>query len=195
MATCQRNLRRSVVLLVLLLIPFVFTSCFAKRDVPVTGKGGRPGQKKIRTKKTSKKQYPTVKRYGEITTNSVNIRAGSNINYEILGKLSKGNRVSIIRKALEWYEIVLPPGCLGWIHSDYVSTGVAPSPGKKVAGTVTGDSVRIRALPELRRSVLAKANKGDKVTVVKVKGEWFGIEPTRDCTGWVSAEYVKVLSR
>ena len=202
-------------LIAVLLIPFVLSSCITgSRQVPVDveeqesgeavstvsyereeGKKQSIERKRQRSKaagKVAKKRRESAKKYGEITVSSVNIRAGANMNYEILSKLNKGDRVSIISEGFGWYEIELPPGCSGWIHSDYVSVKGTPMEGKKVTGTVTGNSVRIRAMPQLKCSVLSSANKGDRVVVIGSEGDWFKIKLPRDCTGWVSSDYVSL---
>ena len=194
----------------LLLVPMVLTSCITGlrrkpavvENVPSEKREGKVSQKQpaIHKKTVSVKQRKKavrqvrsgVKKYGEVTDNSVNIRAGANLNYEILGKLKKGVRIAILDSAYGWHEIVLPEDCVVWIYKDYVSTRVIPSAGKRAAGVVTGDSVRIRAKPGLKCTVLSKADKGDRVNVVDSKGDWIAIEAPDSCTGWVFADYVKI---
>ena len=204
------------VVLVFLLIPFILTSCVTGRRAippespqPPLVKGEKEGSKgkyrkgsrspRLRRGQTvgekKQKHLTAAKQYGEITANSVNMRAGANMNYEILGKLRKGDKVSIVSTAFGWSEIELSGFCLGWIYKDYVSTEDTPSKEERVIGVVTGNSVRVRARPGLRYTVLTKVNKGDKVTVVDLQGDWFGIEPPENCTGWVSSDYVRVLPR
>ena len=93
--------------------------------------------------------------------------------------------------AFGWYEIQLPAECFGWIHSDYVAVMEPPAEGEKITGVLTGDSVRIRARPGLNYSVLTQVNKGDKVIVVGLEGDWLKIQLPQDCTGWVHSDYVK----
>ncbi len=203
-------------LLLLLLVPFILASCARGfRWTVSAGKRQAPEEKVVQKREAgaeprkdsrrqlgsgqavrdkSEKYLQVARQYGEITGNSVNIRAGANMNYEIIGKFNKGDRVSILSSAFGWCEIELPGTCLGWIHKNYISTTGTPSKGKRVIGTVTGNSVRIRAKPGLRYTVLAKAYKGDKVTVVDLQGDWFGIEPTEDCTGWISSGFVIISS-
>lgn len=185
----------------LLLVPLVLTSCITGlrrkpavvENVPSEKREGKVSQKQPAIhKKTVRQIHPGVKKYGEVTGNSVNIRAGANLNYEILGKLKKGSRIAILDSAYGWHEIVLPEDCVVWIYKDYVSTKVIPSAGKRAAGVVTGDSVRIRAKPGLRCTVLSKADKGDRVTVVDSKGDWLAIQAPDSCTGWVFAGYAKI---
>ncbi|MBA7493762.1 hypothetical protein ES702_04324 [subsurface metagenome] len=155
----------------------------------------RVRRRKKTVEKAREEPSPVVKKYGEITGDSVNIRAGANINYEILAKLNKADKVSILSSGFGWCEIELPAGCFAWIHSDYVSVPHPPVEGEKVSGLVTGNSVRVRARPLLKCSVLSQVNKGDKVVVVGLEGDWFKIEPPKDCTGWVHSDYVRIVSR
>jgi len=183
----------------LFLIPFVLTSCFTfgSRRAPVSGKE-RSREVVVRPesgKKAGNEQRRVPEMRGEVIANSLNIRAGANINYQVLGELSEGDKVSILSNAFGWHEIELPPECFGWVHSDYVSIQGAPEPGKRITGVVTGNSVRIRARPGLKYSVLLQINKSDKVVVIGSEGDWFKIELPKDCTGWVHSDYIRVLSR
>lgn len=187
------------VVLAALLIPFIFTSCATGRRPIFGGERQIVNEKKVARKvkqkekqrqKHQQKSRTSAKQYGEITADSVNIRAGANLNYEILGKLNEGDKVSILNSAFGWYEIELQDLCLGWIHKNYVLTEDTPSKEKKTVGIITGSSVRVRAKPGLRYTVLIKVNKGDKVTVVDLQGDWFGIEPPENCTGWIFSDYV-----
>ncbi len=185
--------------LVLLLVPFVLSSCAT--FTRITGIGEREPQGRVASEseagewvsaESREEPVRVVRQSGQITGDSVNIRAGASINYEILGKLNEEDRISILGSALDWSEIELPPRFFVWIHSDYVSVPYVPSEDGRVTGSVTGDSVRIRARAGLKCSVLSKVNKGDKVVVVASEGEWFKIEPTEQCTGWVYSDFVKI---
>ncbi len=205
----QRNskVRTLRVGLALLVVAFILSSCaMCRRRAPV-GVERQPREKVIseapaqervstRTRKKSAKKVKAepvrvAKQHGEITSNSVNIRAGASINYEILAKMNEGDRVSILNSAFGWHEIQLPAECFGWIHSDYVVVMEPPAEGEKITGILRGNSVRIRARPGLNYSVLTKVNKGDKVIVVGLEGDWLKIELPQDCTGWVHSDYVK----
>ena len=213
----EQYLRSVRVVLTALLVPFILTSCATGRrpifgsekqvvNEKEEGDNGRDiclrssqverkkkqeeKQRQQRRQKHQQKSQTSAKQYGEITADSVNIRAGANLNYEILGKLNEGDKISILNSAFGWYEIELQDLCLGWIHKDYVLTEDTPSKEKKTVGIITGNSVRVRAKPGLRYTVLTKVNKGDKVTVVDLQGDWFGIEPPENCTGWIFSNYV-----
>ncbi len=200
--------RRLGGLLVALVIPFILSSCaMLSRRAPV-GVERKPGEKVIseapaqervsrrtrkkRVKKVTAQPVRVAKEYGEITGSSVNIRAGAGINYEILGKLNEGDKVSIFSSAFGWHEMQLPPDCFGWIHSDYVAVMEPPAEGEKITGVLTGDSVRIRARPGLNYSVLTQVNKGDKVIAVGLEGDWLKIQLPQNCTGWVHSDYVTI---
>lgn len=63
---------------------------------------------------------PTVIDTGMITTNSLNVRAGAGTNYNIIGSLSKGNKVEIVEKNIgDWYKIKYNDG-IGFVSKSYV---------------------------------------------------------------------------
>ncbi len=164
----QRNskLRRFQASLVILLVPFILSACATRRcrapvgvereagekvisEAPAQERASRRTRKK-RVKKVRAEPVRVAKQHGEITGSPVNIRAGASVNYQILGKLNEGDRVSILSSDFGWHEIELPPDCFGWIHSDYVAVMEPPAEGEKITGVLTGNSVRIRAGQDIR---------------------------------------------
>lgn len=60
---------------------------------------------------------------GRVTGNNVNVRTGPGTNYPSLGKVNRGDVVTIKEQAFGWYKVVLPDGSTtGWIASWFVDT-------------------------------------------------------------------------
>ena len=134
---------------------------------------------------------------GYAVTDKINIRAGCSVNYEVLARLEKGQEVTILETKYGWHNIKLPEGVFVWISSRYVSTGRKKLDEdfisrRAYAGIVTGNAVRVRALPNLRCAVLSQVDEGYKVAIFGKKGDWFRIVPPPECSGWVKVELIEV---
>lgn len=136
----------------------------------------------------AKEEYPYL---GLITRNDINVRSGASVNFETICKLSKNDKVSVVGKSYDWYKIILPKGATCFVNEKYLSIeDSVGSSGSMRAGFVTGDRVNVRAKPGENFSIVGRLNKGDKVKIVKKTGEWYGIEPTESCFGWVHSKFV-----
>ncbi len=55
-----------------------------------------------------------------ISEDKTNVRAAATQSSSVVGKLSKGANVKVIKEYLDWCEIEAPKGAFGWVYSDYV---------------------------------------------------------------------------
>lgn len=158
----------------------------------------QPKTEKAPSPKKPVKTYRTTRKYehksGIVTAQTLNVRAGGNLNYEILTTLQNGDEVEIRGEEFGWYEIILPVQCYGWMHSDYVDITQKPPAAGRIRGKVTGDSVRVRTKPMLKCTVFTTLDSDARVVVVDVKGDWYKIELPEECSGWVSTKHVNILS-
>jgi len=60
---------------------------------------------------------------GVITGDNVNVRKGPGTNNEAVTQMYYGDKVEILGKSDEWYNIKTKDGVIGWVYGTYVSTG------------------------------------------------------------------------
>ena len=58
---------------------------------------------------------------GEVNAARVNLRAGPDTRYSILGQVSKPQELVIVSEIDGWYEIEPPEGVAGWVHASQVT--------------------------------------------------------------------------
>ena len=128
---------------------------------------------------------------GEASKESVHVRAGANINFESLGKLSKGGQVVVTGRHYEWYKVELPVTASAYVRADYVKDM------GNTAGTIIADKVNVRARANSESSSLGQMNKGDMVKLVEQvrlpdgqANGWWKIEPPASAEGWVRADFI-----
>ncbi len=69
---------------------------------------------------SDKYTIPLGKAYGLITSNRVNVRAGADINFSVLGQLNKGDKIRILEKLDGWYKIDSIANSYGWVKDDFL---------------------------------------------------------------------------
>ena len=92
-----------------------------------------------------------------IGANRVNVRAGPNINYNVVCTLSLGDKVDVRGEEQEWIKIAPPPGAYLWVHRDLVEilSGDTPAVAEKPA-PAAGKKAEAETKPSRKRKSKAK---------------------------------------
>ncbi len=120
----------------------------------------------------------------QVNKESVNVRAGANINFEVLAKLSRGAEVVVLGKNFDWYKVELPTTAKAYIRADYLKLH------EDSFGELNGDKVNIRARANSDSSSLGQLNKGDYVKVIRQINDWWQIEPPAQAAGWIHKDFL-----
>ena len=117
---------------------------------------------------------------GIIKVSIANIREKPTTQSDILGKLKKGEMISIISKMDTWYEIRLDEDTSGWIFENlfYDITDDFHMAAIKV---LVGN---IRKEPTKKSLVIGKLKMGDKVLVLSRDKQWIQVRMDDGSTGW-----------
>lgn len=129
--------------------------------------------------------------------NALNVRESASEDADIVGKLSKGDRATIIERGESWTKI--SSGNLeGYVKNDMCVFGTdALNYAKATCETVavsTIDGLRVRKEASLGGSVAKKLDKGEKITVdtsAETVDGWVAVS-YNGATCYVSADYVEV---
>ena len=122
---------------------------------------------------------------GKITGTDLNIRSGPGTAFDTVGSYKKGETVKILAQVKGWGYTAK-----GWISMKYVEMEketTTPSTGKTGKATITGDKLNIRKEADIKSESIGHYNKGDKVEILEVKGDW-----GRTDKGWINLKYVKM---
>jgi lipopolysaccharide export system protein LptA len=97
-----------------------------------------------------------------------------------LGTLAANTPVRVLRSGDGWAQISAPRGIKVWIYGKFVSSSAG-------VGVVTGSRVRLRSAPSTGTgsTVTGEANRGQKVWVITMRGDWKQIEPPANFRAWI----------
>jgi len=124
---------------------------------------------------------------GVITTDSVNVRSGPSLNFEIIMQMDKGSLVLVEDESKHWYKIRIPRNCKAYVHKDFLELDINDGS----YGIISGDSVNVRAGKGLHFNILGQLNNGSKVMLAAKEGDWYRIFSDDNCYAWVNRDFVK----
>ncbi len=165
----------------------------------------KPAQKKSKKKKSASpaatakrdagaelKTVPLVAGPAVVIASNVNVRGLAGLKGEVLGRVTKGQPVTVLSEVTlrksgpeepsAWAKILLPTNIHVWVNSSLVDD---------TTKTVTARKLNVRGGPGENFSVLGLLKKGDVVKELNTKGEWTEIEAPADAFAFVAAQYLK----
>ena len=129
------------------------------------------------------------------TTDAVNLRVGAGTKYASLGKLPKGEKLTVKKKVGDWYQITFN-GKTAYVAASYVKVTAPKSTTTKATTKKvykTTDAVNVRKGAGTQYVSLGKTKKGETLTVKKKVGNWYQVTYKKQ-TAYVAASYVKVTT-
>lgn len=120
----------------------------------------------------------------EVNANSINIRSDSTTSAQIICMVNKGDSVYLVRESYGWYKIRLPSSAPAFISKSLVT--IIDNSSARVAK----DKVNVRLTPNTSSAIIGKLNIDTVVKVLEDQGEWYRIEPTDNCYGWINKKFV-----
>jgi len=165
-----------------------------------TAKKKAAGKKKSQKKSVAKKKeagselktVPLVAGPAVVDANHVNVRGQAKLNSEVVTRLSKDHKVTVLEEITRnnsgpdepsaWAKIVLPSDVHVWVNSGFIDS---------TAKTVKPKKLNVRSGPGENFSVLGRMEKGEAVTQVSAKGDWLEIEAPTNAFAFVAAQYLK----
>ena len=125
-----------------------------------------------------------------VTANELTVREEANYNSNKLYAYEKGDEITILEVKGTWGMVEYTSGQYGWVDLDKVKlpTPVASNYSTGVA-TITADALHIREKASASSDSLGTYEKGDKVDVLEVKGNWGRTED-----GWINLKYTKMTT-
>jgi uncharacterized protein YgiM (DUF1202 family) len=158
--------------------------------------GKKRSQKKSVAKKkqpgSELKSVPLVAGPAVVDANHVNVRGQPKIKSEVVTRLSKDQKVTVLQEITHnnsgpdepsaWAKIALPSDIHVWVNGGFIDSANK---------TVKPKKLNVRSGPGENFSVLGRMEKGDVVTQVNAKGDWLEIEAPTNAYAFVAAQYLK----
>src|SRR6267142_4110740 len=159
-----------------------------------------PAKKAAKKKTVAKKKAPTPRPVtvplnpgpAVCEANNVNVRGQAKLNSEVVGKLMKGQPVTVLEEVQlknsgpdepsAWAKILLPTNTLVWINTTFVNSATK---------TVRAKKLNVRSGPGENYSVLGSLKEGDTIKELSMQNDWVQIEAPADAYAFVAAQFLK----
>lgn len=134
----------------------------------------------------------------------LHVRAGAGTNFSILEDIYRGNKVEVIKKLGDWYEIKIN-GKIGYVFDYYLtivsgnlstnssSSNTTPTQKVEFGVVVNVSSLNIRKSPSTNSRILGTLHRDDVVSILSGNTGWFKIY-YKGQEAYVSANYVSLSS-
>ena len=162
----------------------------------------QPGKKKTTSKKKAApkkkvagadlKTVPLVAGPAVVGASNVNVRGQAKLKSEVLGRLTKGQQVTVLEEITlnnsgpeepsAWAKILLPPDLHVWVNTAFIDA---------TNKTVLPRRLNLRAGAGENYSVLGRLERGAPVKEVSTKGAWTELEAPTNAYAFVAAQYLK----
>lgn len=164
----------------------------AKRKVGAKKKAPKKSVAKKKQNGSELKTVPLVPGPAVVDANHVNVRGQAKLNSEVVTRLSKDQKVTVLGEVTRdntgpdepsaWAKIALPGEVHVWINNGFVDPSTKAVKPKKL---------NVRSGPGENYSVLGRLERGDVVNTFNTKGDWLEIEAPTNAYAFVAAQYLK----
>lgn len=120
--------------------------------------------------------------YVTVSAEALNLRYGPGTKYDVAGEVEKGDKLAYYQKDGNWVRTEK-----GWLSTKYAKADNAAVTYKAGKGTITASSLKIRETASINAKQVGSYEKGDKIEILEVSGEWGKTDK-----GWVNLQYVKM---
>ena len=123
------------------------------------------------------------------------IRAGAGTEYEALGTVHNGDKITVLKTGSVWSKIKTKGGTVGYIKNLYIegaddnyASGTSYFDGGRTMYTTA--SVNFRAGASTSTAVMGTFKKGTKLTALGKNGNFYLVKNSKGTQGFVSANYL-----
>lgn len=120
----------------------------------------------------------------------LNLRSGPGTRFEILRRLSPGDRVAVEEEIGSWARVRLPSGERGWASLNYLERGPRALPSVLYVARTNDGYLNMRAGPGTDHPVLRRMYTGDRLEELERQGRWLRIRHVSGAIGWAYDAYV-----
>lgn len=119
--------------------------------------------------------------YETVIADSLNVRSMPNLDASIVGKLSLGDEVRVVKTDNDWSKITYH-SMTGWIANKYLQQ-------IEKKGVTLANSLNVRSDASIISDTISSLKKGTSVTILEEKYDWYLIQ-SGNMKGWISKVYV-----
>ncbi len=122
---------------------------------------------------------------GEINADDINVRVDSTITAEIISKVSKNDKVTVVSEGYDWYKIKLPKNSPAFVKKDLLVNIDART------AKALKDKINVRLRPTESSPIVGRIDdKDETINIIENSGEWYKIAPVNNSFGWIHKKFI-----
>lgn len=125
-----------------------------------------------------------------ISSGSLNVRSNASSSSLVIFSLYKGSYITLISKNGSWWYVEYAKGKYGYSHADYIKTVSS----KTATLNTQSGNLNVRSTASIYGTKTGTLPKGEVVIVLSTYGQWSYILYNGIKTGYVSSQYLSVIS-
>lgn len=138
-----------------------------------------------------------IQAYGNVSVSNLNIRSTPSTSGNVIGKLQKGDKVSIYKLDTNWLEISYQ-NQTAYVSREFVviqpNSSTSPtgssSSSRAETGTITATTLNVRKTSSLNGEIIGKVSKGETYAILAEENNWVQIKLTSGKTGWIASWFM-----
>ena len=119
----------------------------------------------------------------------LNLRTGPGEQFDIIGRMNHGSRVTVLENAGAWVRVRHDSGTVGWCSSRFLAS-LAVSPYYYIYSPNDG-FLNLRSGPGTKFSIIGPMYNGQEVRILERAGDWVRVRHESGTVGWCSAKYLR----
>ncbi|HDP98713.1 MAG TPA: hypothetical protein ENN22_05970 [bacterium] len=119
----------------------------------------------------------------DVTKVAINLRTQPDTSSSIITNIPPGNTLYQIKQSGEWWEVMTVDGTYGWVHQMAFGT-----PATKTLYAATAANVRYG--PSTNYRIVATVRKGEMLTRLDKRDNWYNVRLPDNSTGWIRQDLV-----
>lgn len=150
-----------------------------------------------------------------VTADILNVRSGPGTSYGLASQAGLGDRLPVLDRSGDWYQVALSSGQKGWVASWLVSVeqpqapapsqaswlanvkqpqAPAPAQNSGQVAVVSGSQINVRGGPGTSYPLTTQVGNGERFPVLNKSGDWYQVSLSTGNKGWVAGWLVNIVS-
>lgn len=118
-----------------------------------------------------------------VKANFLNVRIGPSLSYETLTRVKRGEKLTILSKKNQWYQVRLSGDKIGWVASWLIDNNEVNTSSNTI-GIIKAPNTNIQKYPQNNSEVLGTMAQLQRVNIVYTQNNWSQIL-FNDTVGWI----------
>ena len=126
-----------------------------------------------------------------VAADILNVRNGPGTGYGLVTQVGLNERLPVLDKSGDWYNVLLASGSKGWVAGWLVQVerppaAPTPAPASGTYAVVKSGAVNVRSGPGTGYGLVTQVGAGERFSVLEKSGDWYKVRLNSGAAGWMA---------